>query len=126
MNPTEQEFITIVNSTPGLCENGIGSEIFFKTTGVNFVGSKKLLLKRYREFILCCNWLDKMCLPVETVSWNSPTSRVLQDLAKQPTYVCNGAMIAALISRHIPYTVNSASPNVNVAISRDSSCFSAH
>ena len=123
MNPSEQEFITIVNTTPGLCENGIGTELFFKNTGVNLVGSKKLLLKKYREFIICCTWLDKMCLPETTVSWNSPTSRILADFAKRPTYVCNGSMIAAIISKGIPYTLNPASPNVNVGISRDSSCF---
>ena len=123
MNPSEQEFTAIVNSTPGLCENGIGSELFFKNTGVNFTGSKKLLLTRYREFIICCRWLERMCLPETVVSWNSPTSRILQDFAKQPEYVCNGAMIAAIISRRIPYRVNPASPNINVAISRNSTCF---
>ncbi len=125
MSPTEQEFIFIVNSTPGLCEYGIGSEGFFKSTGVNFMGSKKLLLKGYREFLICCVWLEKKCLPEQTVSWNAPTSRALQEFAKKTSYVSNGAMIAAIISRHIPYTLIAASPNVSVAISRDSSCFSS-
>lgn len=123
MNPTEQEFVALVMSTPGLCEHGIGSESFFKGTGVDFAGSKKLLLKGYREFLICCTWLDKMCLPEKAVSWNSPDSRFLQNYAKRPVYVSNGAMIAAIISRHIPYALNPASPNVSVAISRRSPCF---
>lgn len=123
MKPTEQDFITIVNSTPGLCENGIGSESFFKATFVNYEGSRKLLLKAYREFLICCAWLEKMCLTEKAVSHSSPNSRNLQDLAKRPIYVSNGAMIAAIISQRIPYTLIPASPNVNVAISRNSPCF---
>ena len=125
MNPTEQEFISIVMSTPGLCENGIGTEMFFKTTGVNYQGSKKQLLRGYQEFITCCTWLDKMCRPATAVSWTSPNSRTLQDLAKHPNYVSNGAMIAAIIYRHIPYTLEPASPNINVAITRNPSSVSA-
>ena len=123
MYPTEQDFIDLVMTTPGLCEHGIGSEALFKTTGVNLTGSKKLLLRGYREFIICCAWLDRMCLTEKAVSWDSPNSRVLQEFAKRPNYVSNGAMIAAVISRRIPYTPNPASPNINVAISRRSPCF---
>ena len=120
---SEEMFKQLVNETPGLCAWGMASESLRRFNKIFYSANKFLLLNSYSEFVICCTWLRGNCTSTKGVSAKSPTSRALQQMAKYPQYVGNGAMIAAVLYMGIPYRVDPYSPYVQVGISLNSACF---
>ena len=121
----EKTFEKLVTRTPELCAWGMGSESICRFDSVFFRANRLLLQNSYREFVICCTWLREQCAPVKTVSAKSPTSRLLQQMAKTPHYVGHGAMIAAILYMGFPYRADPYSPAIQAGVSLNSPCFRA-
>ena len=119
----EKTFEKLVKRTPELCAWGMGSESLCRFDSVFFRANRLLLLNSYREFVICCTWLREQCAAVKTVSAKSPTSRLLQQMAKTPHYVGHGAMIAAILYMGFPYKADPHSPAIQTGVSLNSPCF---
>jgi hypothetical protein len=125
MAVTEQEFFNIIDTNPMLCSWGWWAPIAARTMKLDYDFERDFLRGQFKEFAFCVDWLNTRCTPIKTASTNSPTTRTLQQIAKNecPGYVGNGAMLAAVIYCRIPYKPTDDDPNPSVAISLKSDCF---
>lgn len=120
-----EEFSKLVKSISELTDFGMYDKYVCRKNKQEYPPSQELLLsdEGFTAFRKCLTWLNSNCIPTKTVSQNSPSSRTIQQIAKRPDYVSNGAMIAAIICAGYPYKIQHDSPNVLVGVSRKSPCF---
>jgi len=122
---SRKRFEEIVNSIPDLVDLGIANKLHCRRHNMEYPQSKALLIsdEGFENFQRCVSWVQENCLPTKTITKNTPDSRTLQQIAKYPDYVSNGAMIAAVIYLGYPYLIQDDSPNVLVGVDRRSPCF---
>lgn len=120
-----ESFSKIVNSVPLLTDFGIANKSFCRQHKLEYPLSDHILLsdEGFDAFRRCVAWIQKNCIPTKTIGARAPSSRILQQIAKHPIYVSNGAMIAALVYLGYSYKIQDDSPNVLVGVSRNSPCF---
>jgi hypothetical protein len=120
-----ERFEQIVNSVPDLVDQGIANKLFCRQFNLEYPHSKAVLIsdEGFEAFIRCIEWLRANCIPTKTITTHAPSSRTLQQIAKHPVYVSNGAMIAAIIYLGFPYKIRDDSPNILVGVDRRSPCF---
>jgi hypothetical protein len=122
---SRKHFEEIVKSVPDLADQGIANKFFCRQFKLEYPQSKTLLLsdEGFEEIERCVKWLQENCIPTKTIGQSAPTSRTLQQIAKYPEYVSNGAMITAIVFLNYPYRIQDDSPNVLVGVDRRSPCF---
>ena len=78
---------------------------------------RQQLLERAEEVQLCCDWLD-LVLQRKTINRKRSSYGYKHEVQRYfGQYVSNGAFIAALIIKGVPYKTHPDNPNVNAALS---------